>query len=282
MWLRLKTAVRTKLKQGLCLLLLCVACNLQAQIIDVPLLKSRVTDLTQTLSHDQLNLLEAKLAGFEHAKGSQIAVLMLPTTQPEDIAQFSIRVTDAWKLGRAKPDDGVLIVVAKNDRKMRIEVGYGLEGAIPDLTAKRIIDEIMAPSFKQEDYYTGINNALDQLIRLISGEQLPAASASPADIEASLPLLLFATLIAAVVLRAIFGSFFGGILSGGGITVLAWLLGLGLSAAVLFGLAAFVMTLIGPSGLAQLAMLSSGGRGGSNPFSGGGGGFGGGGASGNW
>jgi len=253
-------------------------------MIDVPALKSRVTDLTQTLSRDQLNLLDAKLAGFEQAKGSQIAVLMLPTTQPEDIAQFSIRVTDAWKLGRAKPDDGVLIVVAKNDQKMRIEVGYGLEGAIPDLTAKRIIDEMMAPSFKQDDYYTGINNALDQLMRLIAGEQLPAATASTAsaDMAASLPLLLFAALLAAVVLRAIFGSFFGGILSGGGIAALAWLLGLGLSAAILFGLVAFFMTLVGPSGLAQLAMLSSGGRGGGNPFSGGGGGFGGGGASGNW
>jgi uncharacterized protein len=277
------TALRTKLKLVLCMLLF-VACNLQAQIIDVPVLKSRVTDLTQTLSHDQRKQLEAKIAAFEQVKGSQIAVLMLPTTQPEDIAQFSIRVTDAWQLGRAKPDDGVLIVVAKNDRKMRIEVGYGLEGAIPDLTAKRIINEVMAPSFKQDDYYTGINNALDQLMRLIAGEQLPApaASASPADIEASLPLLLFAALIAAGVLRAIFGSFFGGILSGGIISVLAWLVGVGLSAAILFGLVAFFMTLIGPSGLAQLAMLSSGGRGGGNPFSGGGGGFGGGGASGNW
>jgi uncharacterized protein len=277
------TAVHTKLKAGLCMLLLSVACTVQAELVAVPQLKARVTDLTQTLSPEQQNQLEAKLAAFEQAKGSQIAVLMLPTTQPEDIAQFSIRVTDAWKLGRAKPDDGVLIVVAKNDRKMRIEVGYGLEGAIPDLTAKRIINEMMAPSFKQDDYYTGINNALDQLMRLITGEQLPAASvnALPADAAAKLPLLLFAALIAAGVLRAIFGSFFGGILSGGVIGVLAVFVGLGVSAAILFGIVAFFMTLIGPSGLLQLAMLSGGGRGG-NPFSGGGGGFGGGGASGNW
>lgn len=280
--------VRSKLTLGLCMLLLSVACNLQAQTIAVPVLKARVTDLTQTLSPDQLKQLEAKLAAFEQAKGSQIAVLMLPTTQPEDIAQFSIRVTDAWKLGRAKPDDGVLLVVAKNDRKMRIEVGYGLEGAIPDLTAKRIINEMMAPSLKQDDYYTGINNALDQLMRLIAAEPLsvatqsPSTSALPADVEAKLPLLLFAALIAAGVLRAIFGSFLGGLASGGVIAMLAQLLGLGVSAAVLFGIVAFFMTLIGPSGLLQLAVLSGGGRGGGSPFSGGGGGFGGGGASGNW
>lgn len=276
----------SKLKIGVCMLLLSAACNLQAQLIALPALKSRVTDLTQTLSHDQQTQLEAKLAAFEQAKGSQIAVLMLPTTQPEDIAQFSIRVTDAWQIGRAKPDDGVLIVVAKNDRKMRIEVGYGLEGAIPDLIAKRIINEIMAPSFKQGDYYAGINNALDQLMRLIAGEKLPAPTASvpPTDVETMLPLLLFAALIAAGVLRAIFGSFFGGIVSGGVIGMLAVFVGVGVSAAVLFGIVAFFMTLIGPSRLAQMGVLSGmgGRRGGGSPFSGGGGGFGGGGASGRW
>jgi uncharacterized protein len=278
--------MRSKLKIGLCMLLLSIACNLQAQPIAVPALKSRVTDLTQSLSRDQLKQLEAKLARFEQEKGSQIAVLMLPTTQPEDIAQFSIRVTDAWQLGRGKPDDGVLIVVAKNDRKMRIEVGYGLEGAIPDLIAKRIINEIMAPSFRQDDYYAGLDKALDQLMALIAAEQLPAAkvSAPLVDVETMLPLLLFAALIAAGVMRAIFGGFFGGLFSGGVIAVLAWLVGAGVITAILFGIVTFFMTLMGPSRLVSMGVLSGigGVRGGGSPFSGGGGGFGGGGASGRW
>ena len=153
----------------------------QAELVAIPALQTRVTDLTQTLTPEQRSQLEAKLTTFEQQKGSQIAVLIVPTTQPEDIAQFSIRVVDAWKLGRAKQDDGVLILVAKNDHKMRIEVGYGLEGAIPDLTAKRIISEIISPSFKQGDFYGGINNAMDKLIGLINGEQLTAPSVSKAS-----------------------------------------------------------------------------------------------------
>ena len=175
-------------------MLLLASYNVRAELVAIPALKTRVTDLTQTLTPDQQNQLEAKLAAFEKQKGSQIAVLMVPTTQPEDIAQYSIRVTDAWKLGRNKVNDGLLILVAKNDHKMRIEVGRGLEGAIPDLTAKRIISEIMAPSFKQDDFYGGLNNATDKLIGLVNGEQLPAPG-SPALSGKSfgnlLPMLLF-------------------------------------------------------------------------------------------
>ncbi|MDO9234259.1 MAG: YgcG family protein [Methylotenera sp.] len=274
----------------LCAILLFASCNVRAELAAIPAIEKRVTDLTQTLTQDQQSQLEAKLATFEQQKGSQIAVLIVPTTKPEEIEQYSIRVVDAWKLGREKQDDGVLVLVAKNDRKMRIEVGYGLEGAIPDLTAKRIISEIMTPSFKQGDFYGGINNATDKLIGLVSGEQL-APPASPAfnskSFENMLPILLFGGLILGGILRAMFGNFFGGVLNGGAIGILAWILGGGLLAAILFGIVAFFITLVGHSGMGQAGGYGGGyggGRssGGSDPFSGGGGGFGGGGASGDW
>lgn len=267
-------------------MLMFASLNVCAELVAIPALKARVTDLTQTLSAEQQGQLEAKLSAFEQQSGSQIAVLIVASTQPEDIAQYSIRVADAWKLGREKPDDGLLILVAKDDHKMRIEVGYGLEGAIPDLTAKRIITEFMAPSFKQGDFYGGINNALDKLIALISGEQLPAPNKQSSDnlrFENILPILLFGGLILGGILRAMFGNFFGGALNGGAIGVLAWLLGGGIFAAILFGVIAFLFTLIGPVGLSQMGGGGfGGGRSGGGGFSGGGGGFGGGGASGNW
>lgn len=273
-----------------CAVLLLASYNVRAELVAIPALKTRVTDLTQTLTPDQQNQLEAKLAAFEQQKGSQIAVLIVPTTQPEDIAQYSIRVTDAWKLGRKKVDDGLLILVAKDDHKMRIEVGRGLEGVIPDLTAKRIISEIMAPSFKQGDFYGGLNNASDKLIGLVNGEQLPAPG-SPALSGRSfgnlLPMLLFGGLILGGMLRAMFGNFFGGALTGGAIGIFAWFLGGGLLTAIIFGIIAFFITLIGPTGLGQMGGFGGGyggGRsnGGGDIFSGGGGGFSGGGASGDW
>lgn len=278
-----------------CALLLFASGSARAELVAVPAFKARVTDLTQTLSAEQQAKLEAKLAAFEQEKGSQIAVLIVPTTQPEDIAQYSIRVVDTWKLGRAKQDDGILILVARDDRKMRIEVGYGLEGAIPDLTAKRVITEVMAPSFKQGDYFGGLNNAVDKLIGLIAGEQLPAPASNTSsannNFESMLPLLIFGGLILGGVLRSIFGNFFGGALNGGAIGLLAWVLGGGLLAAILFGIVAFFITLMGASGLGQMGGYSGGmgsggfggGSGGGDTFSGGGGGdFGGGGASGDW
>ncbi len=268
-------------------MLLFASCNVRAELAPIPALQKRVTDLTQTLTLEQQSQLEAKLASFEQQKGSQIAVLIVPTTQPEVIEQYSIRVTDAWKLGREKPDDGLLLLVAKNDRKMRIEVGRGLEGVIPDLIAKRVITEVMAPHFKQGDYYGGINNAIDTLIGLVSGEQLPAPVSSGSgaiSLGNLLPVLFFGSLILGGILRAMFGDFLGGALNGGAIGVLAWLLGGGILAAILFGVVAFVLTLIGPSGLGHMGGLGGGGNysGGHDTFSGGGGTFGGGGASGDW
>lgn len=275
-----------------CLLpLLLVSAQTGAASVDevaVPPLAHRVTDLTGTLSADQQASLEAKLQQFEQQKGSQIAVLMLPTTQPEEIEQYSIRVVEAWKLGRKGVDDGVLVLVAKDDHKMRIEVGYGLEGVIPDAVAKRIVAEIMKPSFKQGDFFGGLDAATDKLIGLINGEALPQPKGQAAyngQWENMLPFLLFGALILGSIMRRIFGNFLGGAVSGGLIGAAVWILGGGLLIALFLAFIAFILTMSG--GLR--AMQGLGGRGygrgssgGNNTFSGGGGGFGGGGASGNW
>ena len=271
---------------ALCWVLMFASGSLRAELVSVPALLHRVTDLTQTLTSEQQSQLEAKLAAFEQQKGSQIAVLIVPTTTPEAIEQYSIRVVDAWKLGREKPDDGVLVLVAKDDRKMRIEVGYGLEGAIPDLIAKRIITEIMVPSFRQGDFYGGINGAVEQIVKLISGEQLPAPAQSQPN-GGKLWDMLYVVFIGAFVvggiLRAIFGKFLGGVLNGGLIGMLVWFFGGGLIVAIVLSIIAFFLTFAGASGLGHMGGLGGGGYGGSGGWSGGGGGgFGGGGASGNW
>ena len=261
-------------------------------LVEIPELKTRVTDLTQTLSQPQQAALEAKLAAFEAKKGSQIALLIIPTTQPEDIAQYSIRVTDAWKLGREKVDDGVLILIAKDDRKMRIEVGYGLEGPIPDLTAKRVISEFISPKFKQGDFYGGLDAGIDKLIGLVDGEALPAPSSEASNgktIENILPILLFGGLISGLFLRSKFGTFFGSALNGGLLGGLVTLLGVTLGSAAIFAFVAFIVTMMmgnsgGIGGIPGGGYGGGGfGGGGSGGWGGGGGGgFGGGGASGDW
>ena len=145
--------------------------------IPLPQLEARVTDLTGTLTAAQQSALEEKLAAFEARKGAQIAVLILPTTEPEDIAQFGIRLAEAWKLGRKGVDDGAILIVAKDDRAMRIEVQYGLEGVLTDATASRIINDTIVPLFKQGDFYGGINAGVDQMLRVVDGE--PLAGAGP-------------------------------------------------------------------------------------------------------
>src|SRR5579864_1923575 len=142
--------------------------------VAVPPLSGRAVDQTATLSAGDIDTLTQKLKDLEKRKGSQVAVLIVPTTQPESIEQFSIRVAEAWKIGRRKIDDGALLVVAKNDHKLRIEVGYGLEGALPDVTARRIIDEIIVPHFRAGDFAGGISAGVDRMIRVIDGEPLPA------------------------------------------------------------------------------------------------------------
>lgn len=277
------------------LLASCIAMtnSAQAELLPVPALKARVTDLTQTLTPTERTALEDKLAAFEAKKGSQIAVLLVPTTQPEDIAQYSIRVVDQWKIGREKSDDGILVLVAKNDRKLRIEVGRGLEGAIPDLYAKRIISDVIGPKFKQGDFAGGLDAGVDSLIGLVDGEALPAPenrAASIIDIGNILPMLLFGGLITGLILRSIFGTFLGSAFNGGLIGGVIMLFGLALSAAVVFGIIAFFFTMMmGSRGLGGYSGGIGGGYGGggwsgggSSSWGGGGGSFGGGGASGDW
>jgi uncharacterized protein len=153
--------------------------------VPVPPLKSRVSDLTATLTANQISSLEKSLKNLETSTGSQLAVLLVPTTQPETIEQFSIRVVEAWKLGRKGKDDGLLLLVAKNDRKVRIEVGYGLEGTIPDAVAKRIVDETITPRFKQGDFSGGLAAGVQRLASVIEGrkpvEEGSGATLPPAD-----------------------------------------------------------------------------------------------------
>jgi uncharacterized protein len=273
----------------------------------VPKLAARVTDLTGTLTAEQQTALEQKLAAFEAAKGSQLAVLMVPTTQPEDIFQYSFRVADQWKLGRGtvggqRVDDGALLIVAKNDRHVWIQVGYGLEGVLTDAMCRRIVDETITPEFRQGNFYGGIDAGLDRMMRLVQGEALPppeqgwqSGHATGRHGSGALPGLLFAVLIGSVVLRGIFGRTLGSVFTAAGAAALAWVAGLALVVVVLAAVAGFLFSMLG--GLARGSGWSSGlgggwgglggggfggGFGGGGGFSGGGGGFGGGGAGGSW
>jgi uncharacterized protein len=253
--------------------------------VDIPQLSRHVTDLTATLSAEQVSALENKLAAFEAQKGSQIAVLIVPTTQPEDIAQFGIRVADVWKVGREKIDDGVILIVAKDDRTYRLEVGYGLEGVIPDAIAKRITSEIIKPYFKAGDFAGGVDAGVSQLIKLIEGEALPApqkVSGEPPS-EGAFMFILVGGLMAGFVLSALLGRVTGGLLAGLGSGAVA-LLFFGLGAiALLIAIIIFFMVGVGQNGRGGWSSGGGGFGGGSgNSWGGGGGGFGGGGASDSW
>jgi uncharacterized protein len=270
---------------------------------DIPPLKARVTDLTGTLSAQQRSALEQTLAEFESKKGAQIAVLMLPTTQPEPVEQYAVRVEESWKLGRKGIDDGVLLVVAKNDRKLHIEVGYGLEGVLPDAIAKRIIDNDIVPRFKEGDFYGGIRAGVDRIMRVVEGEPLPPPAAhgpSPAGgfHPEFLFILFFFVLVAGGVLRAIFGRFVGAGLAGAAAGFLGWVLAGSLFVVLTGALLGFFITLVGGMGGGTGHRRGWGGGpwvggggwsgggsfggGGGGGFSGGGGSSGGGGASGSW
>jgi len=183
--------------------LLTLACALAADLQPIPPLATRITDLTGTLNVGQQLTLEAELAALEKRKGSQIGVLIVATTQPEDIEQYAIRVFDAWKLGRMGIDDGILLIVAKDDRRVRIEVARGLEGAIPDATAARIIREYITPKFRAGDFFGGIEAATDVMIRLIDGEQLPAQSS---EVYVNLPVFGVVGFFLAFLIRLFFGG----------------------------------------------------------------------------
>ena len=272
---------------GIILLLFFTAVRAQ---VEIPELSHRVTDLTGTLSVQQAAELENSLAAFEAKKGSQIAILIVPTTQQEDIAQFGIRVGEAWKIGRKNVDDGVILIVAKDDRKLRLEVGYGLEGVIPDAIAKRVIAETITPFFKRGDFAGGIDAGVSQLMQLIEGETLPEPDKVPsANLdEGAFMFILFGGLIAGFILSAMMGRVMGGTLAGLGSGAVAALF-FGLSfAAILIGLIVFFIVGVrqnGGSGWSSGGGYGGGGFGGGTGGSwggGGGGSFGGGGASGSW
>nr|WP_256227819.1 YgcG family protein [Pseudomonas sp. G5(2012)] len=268
-------------------LLLCWSFLVGAQVA-VPPLTGRVIDQTATLTADQTASLEQILRTFEAKKGTQLALLIVPSTQPEAIEQYSLRVGEQWKLGRKKVDDGAILVIAKSDRALRIEVGYGLEGALNDAISKRIISEIITPRFKQGDFYGGIAAGLDQMIRVIDGEPLPAPNAQTiggdTDIRQYGPLVFILALVIGSVLRPVLGRFPGALVTGGVVAVIAWLVAGALFIALGAGAMALLFTLVG-GGMGGYGMgrhRGGFGRGGGGGFGGGGGGFGGGGASGRW
>lgn len=253
--------------------------------VAVPDLSRRVTDLAATLSADQVAALESRLAAFEAQKGSQIAVLIVPTLAGEDIAQFGIRVAEQWKIGRAKVDDGVILIVAKDDRKLRIEVGYGLEGAIPDAIAKRVIAETIAPYFKTGDFFGGIDAGVMQLMRLIEGESLPPPAPGSAEgDDAVFGFLVIGGVVGGWLLSVLMSRpAAGGVAAFGSGLAGAWMIGF--SPLLLF-IAVFVFVAVASgfrrgSGWSSGGGFGGGGFGGGG-FGGGGGGFGGGGASGSW
>jgi uncharacterized protein len=280
---------------GLALLLGALAIRAE---VAIPPLTARVTDLTGTLSGEAVTRIETKLANLEAKKGSQIAVLIVPTTQPEEIEQFGIRVLDAWKLGRKGVDDGAILIVAKNDRRVRIEVGYGLEGALPDAIANRIITETITPHFKLGDYDGGVEAGVDQMISVVNGEPLPEPDRKwehRNGLGHLLPLLLVGVFVASGVLRGIFGRLFGSVATGGLAGGLAWALSHVLPIGVGAGVVAFLFAMLAGStsrgwsagrgwggGFGGGLGGGFGGGGGGGGFSGGGGGGGGGGASGSW
>ena len=279
-------------------LLLCFSFAAAAEVA-VPPLTGRVVDQTGTLSGGDIASLQQTLRAFESRKGSQLAVLIVPTTAPESIEQYSLRVAETWKIGRKKIDDGALLVIAKDDRHLRIEVGYGLEGALNDVTAKRIIDEDITPKFKSGDFAGGISAGVDRMIRVIDGEKLPAPEPahwqSPGLSEYVNPLnpfVLMAVFIVGAILRSTLGRLLGSVVTGGIVGFLAWLFVGSVILSAIAAVIAFSIAMFGdfttPSG--GRGGSWSGGSGGSwsgggsssSDSGGGGGSFGGGGASGSW
>jgi uncharacterized protein len=283
-----------------------VASAAWAGLQTVPAFTARVIDQTATLSVAQIQTLEQSLADLETRKGSQIAVLIVPTTEPEAIEQFALRVAEQWRLGREKVDDGALLLIAKDDRRLRIEVGYGLEGVLTDADSKRIISEVIVPLFKHGDFYGGIEAGVDRMIRVVDGEALPPPDprryANEGGLEALLPVLIVVSIIAGTFFRVLFGRVGGAAATGGLVGLITWVFIALLGIAVAAGVLAFLFSLLfgdmgGRRHWSNRGRYSDwgggwssggwGGGGGSNGsgggFSGGGGGsFGGGGASGSW
>lgn len=269
-------------------------------LVAVPPLKARVTDLTATLTASQAASLEQDLAQFEKRHGSQIAILIVPSTKPEAIEAYGIRVAEAWKIGRKGVGDGIIVLVAKNDRKLRIEVGRGLEGALPDAIAKRIVAEVIGPRFKEGDFFGGLQAGVAKIESVIAGEQLPPPKAAAGsgnaasawdDFQTLLIVGIFVATLLGGVLGRLMGRLGGSTTTAGVVGGLAWLM-TGSAIIALIGAALVFIFVLAFASSGRGGGWSSGGwsgggggwSGGSSDggFSGGGGDFGGGGASGDW
>ncbi|MDR7306819.1 TPM domain-containing protein [Rhodoferax saidenbachensis] len=287
-------------------LLVCAPALWAQEVQPVPALSSHVIDTTATLSAAQQQALDAKLTSFEASSGAQVVVLVVPSTAPEDIASYANRVGNAWKIGRKDIGDGLILLVAKNDRKLRIEVAKTLEGAIPDLMAKRVIDQAIAPRFKEGDFAGGLDAGLEQIMGLIRGEALPAPAATTSSggggggqagfqwMDLAV-FLFFAVAIGGSMARKILGNKLGSLVIGGVAGTVAMVVTSSIVLAVLAGFVAVVLTLLsslnganrgggswGGGGSSGRGSWGSGSSGGGGFSSGGGGNFGGGGASGGW
>jgi uncharacterized protein len=278
-------------------LLLALAGVAHAEVAIPPV--ARVTDLTATLAPDAVAALEAKAADLEQRKGAQVAVLLVPTTAPETIEQYALRVAEAWKLGRKGVDDGALLVVAKEDRALRIEVGYGLEGALNDAIAKRIVSDVIVPRFKDNDFAGGVTAGLDAIVGIIDGEPLPAAAprarggSEPGflqNLEGYFVVGFILVVVVGGILKSLIGRVPAALAVGAGAGVLGWFIAGAITVGAIVAVIAFVFTLASGSsamrglrgGRGGSGGWSGGGGGGGGGFGGGGGGFGGGGASGRW
>ncbi|PJA58743.1 MAG: hypothetical protein CO164_00795 [Rhodocyclales bacterium CG_4_9_14_3_um_filter_68_10] len=264
----------------------CAALGAWAQL-QVPELAGRVNDASGILTAEQRASLESELAAFEARKGSQIAILLVPTTRPETIEEFGIRVAERWKIGRKGIDDGVIVLVARDDRRVRIEVGYGLEGVLPDAVARRIIEEDIVPRFREGRFFEGLAAGVRRIERVVEGENLPApaeARRRPGGEDGgSLFGFLIAALVLGSLLRAWLGRLGAGALVGAGLGFVAWIMLGSALAAALVGIVLFLFVAFGAGG-GGMGGWGGSGRGGfgGGGFGGGGGGFGGGGASGRW
>lgn len=229
------------------------------EFVALPALTGHVVDTAGLLQPPQAEALANRLRQFEQQHGSQIVVLIVPTVQPESIEQYSMRVFDAWKIGRKQANDGVLLLVAVRDRKLRIDTGYGLEGAIPDALAKRIVADVIAPRFKAGDYYAGLQAGVEQILRLAEGEQLPAAALPGKKVQGGdgqfgelLVLGIVAATIVGGVLSLMLGRFFGSLATAGVVAAITWFM----TASMLVMLASAILVF--------LYVLVTGGRGGSS------------------
>lgn len=266
----------------------------------IPPLSAHVTDLTGTLSSSDRQALEAKLADWEARTTNQLAVLIVPSTKPETIEEYSIRVAEAWKVGQKGKDNGVVFLIAKNDKQMRIEVGYGLEGDLTDVASRRIIGDTVAPLFSQGKFAEGINAGVDRIMAVVGGTDTAATATQPPRRPRGAHGFDFGTiaLIALVVvpalgavLRSVLGNVGGSVAGGAIVGAVTWLI----AGSILFGVVAAVIALIviafssfgggrGPGMWFPGGGWGGGGwgGGGGGGWSGGGGTFGGGGASGGW